>query len=131
MAYLGVEDQARDYLVERAKNYLGNYRFPVYWINPWNSAPCQDHGSILLRTAQAMLLQNDPYSDQIYLLPAWPKEWNVEFKLCAPHRTTVEGKVKAGRLIDLKVTPEARRKDIFLCGGFASDVQGLAVLPEQ
>ena len=59
---------------------------------------------------QAMLMQTD--GARIMLLPAWPKGWDAEFRLHAPGRTTVEGVVKAGKLQGLRITPEARRKDI-------------------
>lgn len=54
---------------------------------------------------------------KIRLLPAWPKDWDVHFKLHAPHRTVVEGRVKDGKLVDLKVAPETRRKDVVVAGG--------------
>ena len=57
-----------------------------------------------------MLMQTD--GKAIHLLPAWPKEWNASFKLHAPYQTIVEGRVVNGEVIDLKVTPETRRKDI-------------------
>ena len=50
--------------------------------------------------------------EKIRLLPAWPKEWNVEFKLHAPGRTVVEGCAKGGRIHELRVTPEGRMNDI-------------------
>jgi hypothetical protein len=59
-----------------------------------------------------MLMQTD--GEKIYLLPAWPKDWNVSFKLHAPYQTTVEAKVVNGEIAELKVTPESRRKDIIL-----------------
>ena len=61
---------------------------------------------------QEMLLQTN--GDKILLFPAWPREWDVHFKLHAPMQTTVEAELKAGKLINLKVTPESRRKDIEL-----------------
>ena len=63
---------------------------------------------------QRMLMLCDV--DTIRLLPAWPKEWNADFKLHAPYNTTVEGRVENGKVIDLKVTPESRRKDIVRMG---------------
>ena len=72
--------------------------------------PDQDHDVNILTTLQFMLLQAD--GQKIYVLPAWPKNWNVSFKLHAPHNTTVEGKFKAGRLGQLTVTLESRRKDV-------------------
>ena len=59
-----------------------------------------------------MILQAD--NGKIRLLPVWPKNWNLDFKLHAPHGTIVEGRVKNGKLVDMKVTPEPRRKDIIV-----------------
>ena len=56
----------------------------------------------------------DPAGDRIFVLPAWPKDWNVSFKLHAPHRTVVECVYRGGKLEGLQVTPEARRKDVQL-----------------
>lgn len=112
MAYLGLADETRDDLLKRVKNYTGGYRFPIMWKDPWNEVPSQDHGSVMMRTVQAMLLQSDPYGKRIFLLPAWPKDWDVEFKLHAPYQTTVQGAVKNGKLVGLKVTPASRAKDI-------------------
>jgi hypothetical protein len=39
-------------------------------------------------------------------------EWDVDFKVHAPYQTVVQGRVKDGRLLDLKVTPASREKDI-------------------
>jgi hypothetical protein len=61
-----------------------------------------------------MLLQGD--DEKIHLLPAWPKSWDVSFKLHAPQQTTVEGEWKGGKVIHLKVTPESRRKDVIITG---------------
>jgi hypothetical protein len=57
-----------------------------------------------------MALQHD--GRKIYVLPAWPKEWDVEFKLHAPHRTVVEGVVKDGKLVRLDVEPTGRMRDV-------------------
>ena len=57
-----------------------------------------------------MLMQCE--GKQINLFPAWPKEWDVEFKLHAPMKTTVEGVYRGGKLQTLKVTPAERQKDV-------------------
>ncbi len=54
------------------------------------------------------------HEGKIRLLPAWPKEWDVDFKLRAPGQTTVEGKARSGRMTFLKVTPKERRNDVVL-----------------
>ena len=66
---------------------------------------------------QEMLMQT--IGDQILLFPAWPKDWDVDFKLHAPHKTVVEGILKNGKLIKLRVIPENRRKDVIIPGGFS------------
>jgi len=110
MAYLGLTDQAKKYLVGRAKNKHQGSRFPAFWGPNYDWIPDQDHGGILLKTLQAMILQTD--GRKIYIAPAWPKDWNVQFKLHAPYQTVVEGAYRDGKLVDLKVTPPERRKDV-------------------
>jgi hypothetical protein len=61
-----------------------------------------------------MLMQADPYSEKIYLFPSWPKGWNAEFKLHAPHKTTIKGVYRNSKLESLAVTPRSRRKDIVI-----------------
>lgn len=114
MTYLGLTDQAKEYLVTRAKNYDKNSRFPAFWGPNYDWTPDQDHGGVLMKTFQSMLIQTDPYSNKVYLMPAWPKEWDCEFKLNAPYKTTIEGEVLKGVLVNLIVTPESRRKDIII-----------------
>jgi len=93
----------------RARNINGGYRFPAMW-RGFDWIPDQDHGDNILTTLQCMLLQSD--GRKLYVLPAWPKNWNVAFKLHAPYNTTVAGVFKAGKLERLTVTPESRRKDV-------------------
>ena len=130
-AYLGMADEAREHIVDRVfKNTptLGRtiacneeniaerayrpseYRWPAYWGPNYNWRPDQDEGGVFQNTIQSMLLQYE--GDKIFLLPAWPKEWNCDFKLNAPGNTTVEGRVENGELKDLVVTPSSRRADV-------------------
>ena len=68
---------------------------------------------------QEMLMAADPYGDgKIYLLPAWPKEWNVDFKLHAPQQTTVEASVRNGKVVKLKVNPKSRENDVIVDSRF-------------
>jgi len=85
-------------------------RFPAFWGPNYDWTPDQDHGGVLMKTLQAMLLQTD--GQKIFLLPAWPKEWNVDFKLHAPQQTVVEGVYRDGKMQSLRVTPESRRADV-------------------
>ena len=110
MAYLGLTDDARKGLVERARHHDARERFPAFWGPNYDWTPDQCHGGVLLKTFQSMLLQTE--GRRILLLPAWPRPWDVDFKLHAPLQTVIEGEYRDGRLRRLKVTPEARRADV-------------------
>jgi alpha-L-fucosidase 2 len=110
MAYLGLANDARKAVVSRARNHDANERFPAFWGPNYDWTPDQDHGGVLMKTFQAMLLQTD--GRRIFLLPAWPKEWNMEFKLHAPQETVLEGAYRDGKMVLLKDTPESRRRDV-------------------
>ncbi len=109
-ALLGLTDEAARILKVKAANSNPAYRWPATWGPNFDWLPDQDHGSNLLETTQLMLLQAD--GDVVRLLPAWPKRWDVHFKLHAPHATTVECVYRGGRIEQLRVEPESRRKDV-------------------
>lgn len=109
-ALLGLTAEAKDLVVQRARNTAAGYRFPGFYGPNYDWTPDQDQISVFMIGLQRMLMQCE--GDLILLLPAWPEDWDCEFKLHAPYQTTVEGKVVAGKLVELKVTPEARRKDV-------------------
>ncbi len=112
MAWLGLAGQARENLVNRARRWHTGSRFPAFWGPNYDWVPDQDHGGILLKAFQAMLMQTD--GRKIYLLGAWPKEWDVDFKLHAPYNTTVSGTVRNGTVKTLTVAPPQRRKDVVI-----------------
>ncbi|MCS7186518.1 MAG: DUF5703 domain-containing protein [Armatimonadota bacterium] len=110
MAYLGLAREAKEYLVGRARSKNPLCRFPAFWGHNYDWTPDQDHGGVLMKALQAMLMQTE--GRKIFLFPAWVKEWDVHFKLHAPYRTVIEGKLVNGKLVELKVTPKERMKDI-------------------
>jgi alpha-L-fucosidase 2 len=85
-------------------------RFPAFWECKMDGTPDNDHGANSVNTLQSMLLQSD--GRKIFLLPAWPEDWDVSFKLTATFNTTVECVYQNGKVQSLKVTPESRRADI-------------------
>jgi len=110
MAYLGLTDDARKAIISRARSHDTSERFPAFWGPNYDWTPDQDHGGVLMKALQAMLIQTD--GQKIYLLPTWPKQWDVEFKLRAPKQTVVEGAYRDGKMQSLRVTPESRRADV-------------------
>ena len=77
-----------------------------------DSIPDRDNGDFGMSTLQLMLMQCD--RKRIQLLPAWPRDWTVDFKLHAPYKTTVEGHAKDGKVIDIKVVPADGLKDVIV-----------------
>ncbi len=112
MAYMGMTEEAKQFLVDRSKTYHEDSRFPAFWGPNYDWVPDQDHGGVQMKAFQSMLIQADPYSKKIYLLPAWPKDWNCEFKVYAPYKTVIQGSVQNGKLQDLIVSPKSREQDI-------------------
>jgi len=115
MATLGEAEPARAYLVRRARSKHAGSRFPAFWGPNYDWIPDQDHGAVLVRAAQLMLLQSE--GRRLWLRPAWPRAWDCRFKLHAPYNTVVQGEIRDGRLIGLEVTPASRRADVVDAGG--------------
>lgn len=90
--------------------YRPRPRFPAFWECKMDGTPDNDHGAVSANALQSMLLQSD--GRKIYLLPAWPEDWDVSFKLRANDNTSVECVYRNGRVRSLKVVPESRRADI-------------------
>ena len=144
-ACLGLTEEAREYLLakllhphwpdpngkEMALERSDISIWPLHWMNPewelprypvfydtrdFNQRPDLDHGSSGMIQLQKMLMQT--VDDKILLFPAWPKDWNVDFKLHAPSHTVVEVSVRKGKIISLNVIPEIRREDVEILNGF-------------
>jgi hypothetical protein len=109
-AELGLTEDVRRMVAENFSVHDPQVRFPAFWGPNYDWVPDQDHGSVAMIALQTMLLQWD--GDKIYLLPAWPKDWNVSFRLCAPQSTTITAEVRDGKLVSLTVDPQEREKDI-------------------
>lgn len=112
-ALLGLADQAARFAAARFSTKDPGSRFPAFWGPNFDWTPDQCHGGNAMLGLQAMVAQ--PWGEKIYLLPAWPKGWDVEFKLHAQRNTTVEGVYRNGRWEKLVVVPEARAADVVKC----------------
>ena len=111
-ALLGFLDDARANVLAKVQNHNRAHRFPAMWGPNFDWCPDQCHGSNLLDTVHRMLLQCD--GDRILLLPCWPADWDVSFRLHAPQRTTVECVYRGGKVEKLVVTPPERRAAVVL-----------------
>lgn len=109
-ARLGLTAEAAMYNKRKLAN--GPHRFPAFWGPGFDWTPDNNQGGSGMIGLQEMLLQSD--GKKIYLLPAWPADWDVSFKLHAPYQTTVEAVIKRGKLVQLKVTPQSRQADVII-----------------
>lgn len=107
-ACLGLADEAARLNQEKLSD--GPYRFPAFWGPGFDWTPDHNWGGSGMIGLQEMLMQAN--GDRILLFPAWPKTWNVHFKLHAPGQTIVEAELKEGKVTKLQVVPEERRKDV-------------------
>lgn len=107
-ARLGLTKEAAELTTFKLKD--SGRRFPVFWGPGFDWTPDHNWGGSGMIGLQEMLLQVD--DKKIYLFPAWPKDWDVHFKLYAPYNTTVEATLKNGKVENLKVLPEERMKDV-------------------
>ena len=107
-ACLGLTDEAQR-LIE-LKLGDGPHRFPAFWGPGYDWTPDHNWGGSGMIAMQEMLMQEA--DGKIYLFPAWPREWDVRFRLHASQNTTVEAELKGGRVCNVKVTPAERERDI-------------------
>lgn len=109
-ARLGLTDEA--WRLTSLKLQDSERRFPAFWGPGFDWVPDHNWGGSGMIGLQEMLLQTD--NKKIYLFPAWPKNMDVRFKLHAPYQTTVEAELKNGKITQLKIRPEERRKDVIV-----------------
>jgi len=93
-AYLGLSKEAANLLADKFSNSDPECRFPAFWGPNYDWTPDQDHGSVGMIALQRMLLQYE--GDSAITFPAWPEEWDVQFRLHAPDHWIVEGEQKDG-----------------------------------
>eukprot|EP01049_Picozoa_sp_SAG25_P010147 SAG25_NODE_1079_length_4095_cov_1.941191_4_plen_150_part_01 len=112
-ALLGNATVAAKYVVARARTPLADgYRWPGFAPRMQDAAPSADHYAVFSNALQYMLIQRaDDADESVLLLPAWPCEWDCNFTVSAPRRTTITGSVKDGTL-SYAVTPRSRESAV-------------------
>ena len=109
-AYAGNAAEAQDGLIHRFRNASKQCRFPLYGSAGPDSCPDFDHFGAGSTALQRMLVQEA--AGKILLLPAWPADWDADFKLHLEKSTVISGKVVDGKLTDWTIEPAARKKDV-------------------
>ena len=111
-------EEARDGLIHRFSQYSTHLRLPMFAREQPDYAPDFDSNGSGSVAFQTMVLQ-ESLGGKIFLAPAWPTNWDGEFKLHASGRTVVSGRFQGGKLRDLTVTPASRRADVTVCAPWA------------
>lgn len=107
-ARMGLVDEAASITTKKLQD--SGRRFPAFWGPGHDWVPDHNWGGSGMIGLQDMIMQTN--GDEIILFGAWPKDWDVEFKLHAPRNTVVEGVYRNGEVTELKVTPKEREDDI-------------------
>jgi len=87
-AMLGLTDLLPAMLKSKIENTNSNHRFPAMWGPNFDWTPDQCHGGNLMLTLQKMVLQT--YKGEDHILPAFPKDWKVKFKLRSSNGKWIE-----------------------------------------
>jgi hypothetical protein len=120
LARMGMADEARDFLVKKLSDARGGnefdvdrrMKFPTFWGPGFDWSPDHNWGGSGMIALQEMLLQTT--DDRIFVLPAWPNDWNVDFKLHASDSTVVECEFRDSKIKRLMVTPQSRSNMVVL-----------------
>jgi len=109
-ACAGNAAEAADGLVRRFRVASPMCRFPLYGREGPDSCPDFDHfgsGSVAL---QRMIVQEA--GKTVFLLPAWPADWDADFKLHLSGAAVLTGEVKDGKLTRWEIVPASRKPDV-------------------
>ena len=97
-------------MIQRYTHASPQCRFPLYGSEGPDSCPDFDHFGSGSTALQRMLVQEA--GEKILLLPAWPANWDTDFKLHLSGKTIVAGQVLDGKLVNWSIEPQSRTKDV-------------------
>ncbi len=101
-AYIGDTDEAwkltmQKLIVKEKGPNCELYRFPAFWGPGFDWMPDHNWGGTAMIGLHAMLMQEDD-DGNIILLPAWPKNQNVHFRLWASRHRLIEVEYRDGQI---------------------------------
>ncbi|MDR3219314.1 MAG: DUF5703 domain-containing protein [Dysgonamonadaceae bacterium] len=101
-ARLGLTKEAQTLVTKKLQN--SDKRFPAFWGPGFDWTPDHNWGGSGMIALQEMLLQTA--DEKIFLLPAWPRDWDVHFKLYVSYNKIIECKYKNGKIEELKINEQ-------------------------
>lgn len=119
-AALGWPQEAGKRAIAKLSDRASPCRFPAFFGPGHDWVPDHNWGGSGSVGLQEMLLAAEPDAKgKIYLLAAWPKDWDVSFRLRAPGKTLITCDIEGGKIMRLEVSPLSRRSDIVLPEGWS------------
>lgn len=94
-ALMGRHADAQRLTIEKLSDKNASLRFTAFFGPGHDWIPDHNWGGSAMVGLHSMLLA--PADEGLYLLPAWPKEWNVDFRLHVPDGATVLAEVREGQ----------------------------------
>jgi hypothetical protein len=128
-ACAGDATEAADGLVRRFRTASTMCRFPLYGKEGPDSCPDLDHFGSGSVASQRMLVQEA--GRKLPLLPAWPADWDGDFKLHVGGGAVITGTVKDGKLSAWDIVPASRKQDVTVCQPQRRKLSTHPVLPKR
>jgi hypothetical protein len=98
-ARMGKTEAAKDLIVEKLSDKNASLRFTAFFGPGHDWIPDHNWGGSGMVGLQNMLVA--PSDAGLCLLPAWPREWDVEFQLHLPEQGVIRGSLKKKNLVQL------------------------------
>jgi hypothetical protein len=103
-ALLGETAEARRMVADNFSTKHAGSRFPACWGPNYDWLPDQDHGSVSMIALQRMLVQSDAAGTRF--LPAWPRDWDVDFRVHLTGGRVAEGSWRASEGLAWRQRPK-------------------------
>lgn len=100
-ACLGLTEDAKHLTMLKFQD--SQHRFPTFWGPGFDWTPDHNWGGSAMIGLQEMLLQ-EKLDGSLAICPAWPAEWDVQYKLHAPDQTIVQVEWRDGQLQSITKT---------------------------
>ncbi|HZY64244.1 MAG TPA: DUF5703 domain-containing protein [Edaphobacter sp.] len=95
-ALMGRHDDAKRLTIDKLADQNASLRFKAFFGPGHDWIPDHNWGGSAMIGLQSMIVA--PADKGIYLLPAWPKDWDADFRLHLPHQASITGNIQNGKM---------------------------------
>jgi hypothetical protein len=101
-ALMGRVADAKRLTIEKLADKNSSLRFTAFFGPGHDWIPDHNWGGSAMVGLQSMLIA--PADQGLYLLPAWPEDWDVDFQLHLPEQSTIRAQVKGREIMEITIT---------------------------